>query len=133
MMMPREIRSSLLLVAVVATGAMLTAGPAAAESFQGLLKKGYVAGKMVPGRSGSLGWVLTGPGGKQFCKAKVSLAIVDNKTLVSILASGRMVKVDRATFDAGIGGPDPALPKLSDLKAGRVGPQHVGACTPLRG
>jgi hypothetical protein len=131
-MMLREFRSSLLLVGLVAASALLPATPAAAESFQGLLKKGYVVGKMAPGKSGSLGWVLTGPGGKQFCKAKVSLAIVDKKTLVSILGSGRMVKVDRATFEAGIGGPDPSLPTLSDLKAGRVGPQHVGACTPLR-
>lgn len=131
-MMLREFRSSLLLAGLVAVSALFTAGTASAESYQGLLKKGYVVGKMSQGKSGSLGWVLTGPGGKQFCKAKVSLAIVDNKTLVSILGSGRMVKVDRATFEAGIGGPDPSLPKLSDLKAGRVGPQHVGACTPLR-
>ncbi len=82
---------------------------------------------MSQGKSGSLGWVLSGKDGKQFCKAKVSLAVVDKKTLVSILGSGRMVKVDRATFEASLGGPDPSLPLLSDLKAGRVGPQHVGA------
>ena len=127
-----DFRPSLLLAGLVAASTVFTAGTASAESYQGLLKKGYVVGNMGQGKSGSLGWVLTGPGGKQFCKAKVSLAIVDKKTLVSILGSGRMVKVDRATFEAGIGGPNPSLPKLSDLKAGRVGPQHVGACTPLR-
>jgi hypothetical protein len=122
-----------LLIGVLAAGLTFQAGPASAESYQGLLKKGYSVGKMSQGKSGALGWVLTGKDGKQFCKAKVSLAVVDKKTLVSILASGRMVKVDRATFEAAIGGPDPSLPRLADLKAGRVGPQHVGACTPLRG
>ncbi|RKE84273.1 hypothetical protein [Rhizobium sp. AG855] len=122
-----------LLIGVFAASLAFQAGSAFAESYQGLLKKGYTVGKMSQGKSGSLGWVLTGKDGKQFCKSKVSLAVVDKKTLVSILASGRMVKVDRATFEAGIGGPDPSLPLLSDLKAGRVGPQHVGACTPLRG
>jgi hypothetical protein len=112
---------------------LVHAAPASAESFQGLLKKGYTVGKMSQGKSGAMGWVLTGKDGKQFCKSKVSLAVVDKKTLVSILASGRMVKVDRATFEASLGGPDPSLPLLSDLKAGRVGPQHVGGCTPLRG
>lgn len=111
---------------------LLHVSPASAESFQGLLKKGYTVGKMSQGKSGAMGWVLTGKDGKQFCKSKVSLAVVDKKTLVSILASGRMVKVDRATFEASLGGPDPSLPLLSDLKAGRIAPQHVGSCTPLR-
>lgn len=96
-------------------------------------QKGLRVGKMSQGKSGALGWVLTGKDGKQFCKSKVSLAVVDKKTLVSILGSGRMVKVDRATFEAEIGGADTSIPLLSDLKAGRIEPQHVGACTPLRG
>ena len=118
---------------ILGAALLLHASPASAESFQGLLKKGYTVGKMSQGKSGALGWVLTGKDGKQFCKSKVSLAVVDKKTLVSILGSGRMVKVDRATFEASLGGPDPSLPMLSDLKAGRVGPQDVGSCTPLRG
>ena len=117
---------------ILGTALLLHASPASAESFQGLLKKGYTVEKMSQVKSGALGWVLTGKDGKQFCKSKVSLAVVDKKTLVSILGSGRMVKVDRATFEASLGGPDPSLPLLSDLKAGRVGPQHVGSCTPLR-
>jgi hypothetical protein len=104
---------------ILGTALLLHASPASAESFQGLLKKGYTVGKMSQGKSGALGWVLTGKDGKQFCKSKVSLAVVDKK-------------VDRATFEASPGGPDPSLPMLSDLKAGRVGPQHVGSCTPLR-
>ena len=111
----------------------LHASPASAESFQGLLEKGYTVGNMSQAKSGALGWVLTGKDGKQFCKSKVSLAVIDKKTLVSILGSGRMVKVDRATFEASLGRPDPTLPLLADLKAGRVGPQHVGSCTRLRG
>lgn len=112
---------------------LLQAAPAAAESLQGLVKKGYKVGKMSQGKSGALGWVLTGKDGKQFCKSKVSVAVVDKKTLVSILGSGRMVKLDRATFEASLGGADPSLPRLSDLKAGRVAAQHVGSCTPLGG
>lgn len=119
-------------LSAVGAAALLHASPASAESFQGLLEKGYTVGKMSQGKSGAMGWVLTGKDGKQFCRSKVSLAVVDKKTLVSILGSGRMVKVDRATFEASLGGPDPSLPLLSDLKAGRVGPQHVGSCTPLR-
>lgn len=120
-------------ISLLGTILVFQASPAAAESFSGLVKKGYAVGKMSQGKSGALGWVLSGKDGKHFCKSKVSLAVVDKKTLVSILASGRMVKVDRATFEAGIGGPDPSIPLLADLKAGRVEPQHVGACTPLRG
>lgn len=116
-----------------ALATILHPAPASAESFQGLLNKGYTVGKMSQGKSGALGWVLTGKDGKQFCKSKVSVAVVDKKTLVSILGSGRMVKLDRATFEASLGGPDPSLPLLSDLKAGRVAAQHVGSCTPLRG
>lgn len=121
-----------ILMGALAAGLALEAGPASAESYQGLLNKGYTVGKMSQSKSGALGWVLTGKDGKQFCEANVSLAVVDKKTLVSILRSGRMIKVDRATFESRIGGPDPSLPLLSDLKAGRVGPRHVGFCTPLR-
>jgi hypothetical protein len=120
-------------IALACASFALHSGPAAAESFGSLIKKGYSVGKMSQGKSGALGWVLTGKDGKQFCKSKVSLAVVDKKTLVSILGSGRMVKVDRATFEAEIGGADTSIPQLSDLKAGRIEPQHVGACTPLRG
>jgi len=124
---------SVALAGLIAGIFVFQADAVAAESFSSLVKKGYAVGKMSQGKSGALGWVLSGKDGKQFCKSKVSLAAVDKKTLVSILASGRMVKVDRATFEAGIGGPDPAIPLLADLKAGRIEPQHVGACTPLRG
>jgi hypothetical protein len=114
-------------------GLALKAGPASAESYQGLLKKGYTVGKMSQSKSGSLGWVLTGKDGKQFCESRVGLAVVDKKTLVGFTSSGRMITVNRAVFEASIGGPDPSLPLLSDIKAGRVGPQHVGFCAPLRG
>jgi hypothetical protein len=120
------------LAGMVAALLVLQPGSASAESFSGLIKRGYSIGKMSQGKSGALGWVLTAKDGKQFCKSKVSLAYVDKKTMVSILGSGRMIKLDRATFEAELGGPDPSVPKLSDLKAGRIQPQHVGACTPLR-
>lgn len=118
---------------VIALSASMLATGAAAESFTSLVKKGYVVGRMSQGKSGALGWVLSSKDGKQFCKTKVSLAYVDAKRMVSILASGRMVSMDRATFEQSLGGPDPSIPMLADLKAGRIQPQHVGACTPLRG
>ncbi|WP_246663325.1 hypothetical protein [Rhizobium sp. WL3] len=124
---------SVALAGFVGSILVFLAEPAVAESFSSLVKKGYAVGKMSQGKSGALGWVLSGRDGKQFCRAKVSLAVVNKQTLVSILASGRMVKIDRATFEAGIGGPDPSIPLLADLKAGRVEPRHVGACTQQRG
>ena len=45
---------------------LLHATPASAESFQWLLNNGYMVGKMSQGKSGALGWVLTGKDGKQF-------------------------------------------------------------------
>lgn len=126
-------RQRFYLSTLVASFCLLAAGTASAESYAGLLKKGYAVGTMSQGKSGSLGWVLSGKDGKWFCKGKFSMAVVDAKTLVSILASGKMIKVDRAVFEDSIGGPDPSLPNLADLKAGRVEPRHVGSCTPVRG
>lgn len=124
---------SVALAGLIAGIFVFQADAATAESFSSLVKKGYAVGKMSQAKSGALGWVLSGKEGRQFCKSKVSLAVVDKKTLVSILASGRMVKIDRTAFEAGIGGPDPTIPLLVDLKAGRIEPQYVGACAPLRG
>jgi hypothetical protein len=42
-----------------------------------------------------------------------------------------MVKVDRAVFEAAIRGPDPSIPMLSDLQAGRTKPADVGTCGAL--
>lgn len=52
--------------------------------------------------------------------------------MVSFTASGRMLKIDRATYDGALGGPDPNKPYLKDLQAGRVKPADVGGCSPLR-
>lgn len=60
-----------------------------------------------------------------------SLAIVSSEELDSFTSSGRMVKVDRAVFEAAIRGPDPSIPMLSDLQAGRTKPADVGTCGAL--
>ena len=67
-----------------------------------------------------------------FCRMRVSQAYVGRNGMVSFTSSGRMIKLDRATFEAAIGGPDPSIPRLEDLKAGRLRPENVGSCAPVR-
>ena len=72
-------------------------------------------------------------GGKQyFCRMRASLAYVGKKDMVSFTTSGRMITLNRAVFEASLGGPDPTLPQLADLKAGRPRPIDVGTCSALR-
>ncbi|UJW74173.1 hypothetical protein [Rhizobium sp. SL42] len=127
------IRHRFYLSTLLASFCVLAAGTASAESYSGLLKKGYTVAAMSHAKSGSMGWVLSGKDGKHFCKAKFGMAVIDSKTLVSFLPSGKMIKLDRVVFEESVGGPDPSLPNLADLKAGRVEPRHVGSCVPLRG
>jgi len=115
------------LVAVVATPTV-----ANAASYPNLLKQGYSVGKLGPGKSGNLGWVLSNGDQKFFCRMNAGVAYAGKKDMVSFTTSGRMIKLDRAVFEASIGGPDPSIPQLADLKAGRAKPADVGACAALR-
>ncbi|EJC72660.1 hypothetical protein [Rhizobium hidalgonense] len=103
---------------------------AQAESFSKLKGQDYAIGKLTKGKAGGYGWVVSNGSKRFFCRLDASLAYVDKKEMVSILASGRLIKLDRAAFEASIGGPDPSIPQWSDLQAGRVKPADVGSCTP---
>ncbi|MDF0698136.1 hypothetical protein PYR71_16820 [Rhizobium sp. MC63] len=92
----------------------------------------YAVGKLTRGKAGGYGWVVSNGSKQFFCRVDASLAYVSRKEMVSILSSGRLVKLDRAAFEASIGGPDPSIPQWSDLQAGRVKPADVGSCTPTR-
>jgi hypothetical protein len=103
-------------------------GVASAESFAALSKQGYSVGKLGPGKSGAMGWVLSNGGKRFFCKMRASMAYSGKNGMVSFTTSGRMVKLDRGVFEASIGGPDPTIPQLADLQAGRLRPNDVGSC-----
>lgn len=118
--------------AFVAMALAVTATPSMAESYAGLQKQGYKTGKLSRGPSGAQGWVVSNPDKKYFCKLKASMAYVGSSGLVSILTNGRQIKLDRKTFEAGIGGPDPNIPQMADLKAGRPNTRDVGGCSPLK-
>ncbi|MBK5569497.1 hypothetical protein [Ensifer sp. SSB1] len=113
-------------------GLALLPGIAQAESYSTLAKQGYAIGKLAGGKSGAWGWVVANTEKKFFCRLNVASAYVNQKEMVSFTASGRMLKIDRATYDAALGGPDPNKPYLKDPQAGRVKPADVGGCQPLR-
>jgi hypothetical protein len=122
-------RSVVIAAAIAVSLATTTAN---AESYAGLQKQGYKTGKMSRGKSGAQGWVVSNGEKRFFCKLKSSMAYVGSSGLVSILTNGRQIKLDRKTFEAGIGGPDPDIPQLADLKAGRPSARDVGSCAPLK-
>lgn len=99
-----------------------------AESYPSLVKQGYKTGKLSKNAAGGQGWTASNGERKFFCRMKATMAYVGGSGLVSILSSGRQIKLDRKTFEAGIGGPDPNIPQLSALKAGKPNDRKVGAC-----
>ncbi len=115
-----------------AIGLAFVPGMAQAESYSVLAKQGYATGKLSRGKSGAWGWVVGNGEKKFFCRMNVASAYVNKKEMVSFTASGRMLKIDRATYDRALGGPDPNKPYLKDLQAGRVKAADVGGCSPLR-
>ncbi|WP_112816214.1 hypothetical protein [Ensifer sp.] len=120
------------LLAATVIGLALMPGLARAESLAQLEKQGYKVSKLTKNKAGSQGWVASNGDKRFFCRMNVSIAVVSKKELVSITTAGRLIKLDRATFEASLGGPDPSLPLWSDLQAGRVKAPHVKGCTPLR-
>lgn len=124
--------NSLKKLAIGAFVAVIAAtGVAQAESFTKLTQQGYKLGKLTTGKSGLPGWIASNGTKQYFCKMKVARAYIGEKGLIIFSTSGRPIKLDRATYEAAIGGPDPSIPQLSDLKAGRVKPADVGYCLPL--
>lgn len=125
--MSRSFRYAVLGVVLAVLGA-----PAAhAESFSALGKQGYAVGPMGQGKSGALGWVVSKGGSKFFCRLRASSAYSGGNGMVGFTASGRMIKMNRAVYEATIGGHDPSIPQLADLKAGRVRPADAGACSKI--
>lgn len=118
------------LAAAAVIGLAFVPGIAQAESYSALTKQGYTTGKLARGKSGAWGWVVGNGERTFFCRLNVASAYVNKKEMVSFTASGRMLKIDRATY--ALGGPDPNKPYLKDLQAGRVKPADVGGCSPLR-
>ncbi|CAN7360325.1 MULTISPECIES: hypothetical protein [Ensifer] len=120
------------LLAATLIGFTLMPGLAHAESLAQLEKQGYKVSKLTKNKAGLHGWVASNGDKRFFCRMNVSIAVVSKKELVSITSAGNLVKLNRATFEATLGGPDPSLPLWSDLQAGRVKAPHVKGCTPLR-
>ena len=116
------------LVLSMLAGLLLVPSTASAESFTTLSKKGYAVGPLAAGKSGSLGWVVSKDGKAFFCKMKVSTVYIGKDKMASFTSGGRMIPIDKAVFEASIGGHDSSIPQLSDLKAGKVQPRHVGSC-----
>jgi len=115
-----------------AIGVAVIPATAQAESFSKLARQGYSVGKLTKSKAGNYGWIVSDGSKRFFCRLNVSTAYVNEKEMISLTSSGRIVKVDRATFEEAIGGHDPSIPQWSDLQAGRVEPAHVGSCAPAR-
>ncbi|MGO7694204.1 hypothetical protein [Rhizobium leguminosarum] len=73
-------------------------GIAQAESFSKLAGQNYAIGKFSEGKAGGYGWVVSNGSKRFFCRLDASLAYVNKNKMVSILSSGRLIKVDHATF-----------------------------------
>ncbi len=120
------------LLAAAVVGFLFVPGLANAEALAQLEKQGYKVSKLTKNKAGLHGWIASNGDKRFFCRMNVSIAVVSKKELVSITSAGSLVKLNRATFEATLGGPDPSLPLWSDLQAGRVKAPHVKGCTPLR-
>lgn len=117
------------LVILVTLVSLILPIEAKAESFSELTAKGATVSKMTENQAGLVGWIVSGNGKRYFCKLNVSIAIVDAKSLISILSLRRMIRLDRAAYEKRVGGPSKSMPKLVDLKNGRLRPSDVGECT----
>lgn len=116
-------RACLAAVVVLSIG-----GAAQAASYASLVSQGYETGALTKNRAGIQGWTVRKGESAYFCRMAAGMAYVGRTGLVSITSSGRRIKIDRAVWEASRGGADPSLPQLSDLEAGRLRPQDVGAC-----
>ena len=117
---------------IAAIGFLAAPSVASAKPMADLVEDGFKVGKLTQGKSGAAGWYLTKADQKYFCPAKLSSVYVDKKNMIGFTSSGRQVPMDRATFDAHIGGPDPTIPYWKDVQVGRVEPRFVGSCLPSK-
>jgi hypothetical protein len=116
----------------VLTALSMPVSQSLAESYPSLVKQGYKTGKLSKNAAGLQGWTVSNGEKKYFCRMKATMAYVGGSGLVSILSNGRQIKLDRKTFEAGIGGPDTNIPQLAALKAGRPNDRDVGGCAAVK-
>lgn len=101
---------------------------AQAEGFKSLTGQGYAVGPLAKNKAGIWGWTFMKSGTRYFCEMKVGVAYSGKKGMIGFTSSGRTISIDRATYEANIGGPDASLPQYEDLKAGRLRASDVGSC-----
>lgn len=101
---------------------------AQAESFKSLTGQGYSVGPLAKNKAGMWGWTFVKSSNRYFCEMKVGVAYSGKKGMIGFTSSGRTISIDRASYEANIGGPDASLPKYEDLKAGRLRASDVGSC-----
>ena len=126
-MNPKRIGRTVAMITLIAATALPSA--ALARSYSDLVSQGYRIGPMTKSRGGNPGWVLTRGSKHYFCHNHVALALGGATGMVLISSSGRIQAINKKAFDRYRGGPDRNLPRLQDLKVGRVRPQDVGVCT----
>ena len=117
-----------LAVALGLGGLVAFSQSAEAASFERLKKQGFKVGTFTRGRSGSRGWYLSKGNEKYFCKFQGTTVYVGKNKMVIYTATGREMSMNRKAYEEKAGGPDPSIPKMSDLKAGRPEARQVGAC-----
>ena len=106
-------------------------GVASAADFQSLVSNGFQIGNMSKNK-GYVGWVLTKGKKKFFCQINPSLVKTSENKFYLIDTSGKLVDWEKRPM-RGMGmmiNPS-AIPRLDDLKTGRVPVINVGACSPV--
>ncbi|WP_026791951.1 hypothetical protein [Pleomorphomonas oryzae] len=121
---------SFMMIAVL--GLLAVPSVSHAKSMESLVQDGFKVSKLTRGKSGLAGWYLTKEDQKYFCPIRVALVYVDSKKMIGLSTQGSQIILDRATFDAHIGGPDPTIPYWKDVVVGNVKPQHVNPCLPSK-
>ena len=118
------------LVVVFGLGGLVAfSSTAEASSFERLKKQGFKVSTFTRGKSGARGWFLTKGNDKYFCRFQGTTVYVGKTKMVIYTAAGRAISMNRKAYEEKAGGPDPSIPKMSDLKAGRPDARLVGACT----
>ena len=125
-----NIRFCRALMIAAALGMLAMPSIASAKSMESLVQDGFKISKLTRGKSGLAGWYLTKGDQKYFCPIRLALAYVDDKNMIGLTTQGAQITLDRATFDAHIGGPDPTIPYWKDVVVGKVKPADVKPCAP---
>lgn len=123
-------RSALIVAAAV--GLLGAPSIASAATMEKLVQDGFKVSKLTNGKSGLPGWNLTKGDEKYFCPSKIGAVYVDAKKMFMFSTSGRPISMDRATYDAALGGPDSNIPYWKDVEVGKVSPAKVGPCLPTK-